>query len=327
MSHDAVPVGAHRTRLAVAIVLALAALACEKPASDRVQGYVEGEYVYVASPLAGELEQLSVARGAQVKRGDLLFALESAAETAERDAAQRRIAQARADLEDTKKGKRPSEIESLEAQLSQTRATLAFAEQELERQSNLSKTGATSATDLDRARTARDQQTARVAELEADLSTARLGSRTDLIESAEQKVKVAEAELARAEWNLAQKRQTATQDAPVFDTLYREGEWVAAGRPVVVLLPPGNVKVRAFVSEARVSAIHAGDGVRVFVDGQPEPFAGRVTFVSPQVEYTPPVIYSKESRDKLVVMVEARFDDATAAQLHPGQPVDVAFGP
>src|SRR6185436_1327589 len=97
-------------------------------------------------------------------------------------------------------------------------------------------------------------------------STARLGEREDLVASAEQQVRAREAELARAEWSLAQKRQTATQDAPVFDTLYREGEWIAAGRPVVVLLPPGNVKVRAFVEQTRVATIHAGDPVRVFVD-------------------------------------------------------------
>jgi HlyD family secretion protein len=111
----------------------------------------------------------------------------------------------------------------------------------------------------------------------------------------------------------------------VYDTLYRQGEWVAAGKPVVALLPPQNIKVRAFVPETRVGSIHYGDEVRVAVDGVRDPFIGKISYISPHAEYTPPVIYSRESRDKLVFMVEAVFDPATAAKLHPGQPVDVQF--
>src|SRR5689334_13037186 len=214
------------------LAAALAAAPFARSPGDRVQGYVEGEFVYAAPRLAGELEHLAIARGGEVKRGDLLFALECGAETAERDAARERLAQARSALEDARKGKRPSEIDALAAQLAQTRATLAFAEQELVRQEGLVKSGGTSAADVDRARSLRDQQQARGAELEADLATARLGEREDQVAAAEQQVKAREAELARAEWGLAQKRQSATQDAPVFDTLYRQGEWVAAGRPV-----------------------------------------------------------------------------------------------
>jgi HlyD family secretion protein len=111
----------------------------------------------------------------------------------------------------------------------------------------------------------------------------------------------------------------------VFDTLYREGEWVPAGRPVVVLLPPENVKVRAFVSETRVGTIGPGDHVQVAVDSVPQPFMGTVSYISPRAEYTPPVIYSQESRDKLVFMIEVVFDPQSAVNLNPGQPVDVRF--
>jgi HlyD family secretion protein len=112
----------------------------------------------------------------------------------------------------------------------------------------------------------------------------------------------------------------------VFDTLYREGEWVPAGRPVVVLLPPGNVKVRAFVPETRIGAVQPGDLVRIGIDGQTNPVAGTVSFISPRAEYTPPVIYSQETRSKLVFMIEAVFDRETSMRLNPGQPVDVYVG-
>lgn len=311
------------TGLAVLCILA----SCSRSDRDRVQGYVEGEFVYVASPLAGALESLSVRRGAQVKAGDPLFALDSVAEKAARDEAERRLAQAHANLEDAKKGKRPSEIESVEAQLKQARVALTLSEKDLERQENLMRVpGATAVQDFDRAHSTRDQDRQRVAQLEAELKTAQLGSRSDQITAAQANVRALEAALARAEWDLSQKRQTAPQAGLVFDTLYREGEWVAAGRPVVAVLPPQNIKVRAFVPETRIGAIHLGDRVRVIVDGVREPFIGKVSFMSPRAEYTPPVIYSQESRDKLVFMIEAVFDPKAAMNLHPGQPVDVQFG-
>jgi HlyD family secretion protein len=299
---------------------------CGRPESNQIQGYVEGEYVYVASPLSGALETLYVKRGAQIKAGDPLFALESVSEKAARDEAERRLVQARANLDDVKKGKRPSEIESMEAQLMQTRSALVLTEKELARYEKLFPTKAASEQDLDRARSNRDQDRHRIAQLEADLKTAKLGSRVDQILAAEASMRAQEAALARAEWDLSQKRQVAVQGGQVFDTLYREGEWVAAGRPIVVLLPPRNIKVRAFVPETQVGTIHPGDRVHVTVDGVASPFIGKVSFISPQAEYTPPVIYSRESRSKLVFMIEAVFDNQTAANLHPGQPVDVRFG-
>src|SRR5205814_3333187 len=108
-------------------------------------------------------------------------------------------------------------------------------------------------------------------------------------------------------------------------TLFREGEWVAAGKPVAMLLPPPNIKVRAFVPETKVGALRVGEEARVTVDGLPAPFAGRISYISPRAEYTPPVIYSRESRAKLVFMIESVFDPDVSAGLHPGQPVDVEF--
>lgn len=300
---------------------------CDKASSDLVQGYVEGEYVYVASPYGGALATLSVRRGTQVNAGDPLFALEQASEKAARDEAERKLSEARANLEDRKKGKRPSEITSLRAQLQQAQAALQLSQREVTRQEGLAAVpGAAVELEVDRARSARDQNQQRVSQLEADLKTALLGSRTDQVVAAEAEVRAKEAALAKAEWDLAQKRQVAPKAGLVFDTLYREGEWVPAGRPVVVLLPPTHIKVRAFVSQAKLGPIKLGDPVQVIVDGVQGSIQGKVSYISPRAEYTPPVIYSQGSREKLVFMVEALFDQAVAVNLHPGQPVDVRFG-
>ena len=315
-------------RLTGTLSAAVVLMACQRPPSDRVQGYVEGEFVYVASPFAGALEALAVRRGQQVREGEALFALERGSEKAARDEAERRLSQALANLEDARKGKRPTEIESLKAQLKQAQAALRLSRREVVRQEGLTTVpGAAVELEVDRARAARDQDRQRVAQLQADLDTALLGSRTDQVIAAEAEVRAREAALARAEWEFGQKRQQAPKSGLVFDTLYREGEWVPAGRPVVVLLPPENIKVRAFVPEKRLGTIHPGDDVQVAVDGVPKAFPGTVSYISPRAEYTPPVIYSQESRDKLVFMVEIVFDPQSTADLNPGQPVDVQFGP
>src|SRR6266481_2932336 len=246
-------------RGAGALILLLLLDSCSDPPKNRFQGYVEGEFVYVASPLAGTLQSLQVRRGDQVNAGDPLFALDETPEKAARD---------------------------------QIKAALVLSEAEYSRQNQLFRTGVAAAQDLDRARSARDQD---------------------------------ERRLTQTEWSFLQKRQSAPRAGLVYDTLYREGEWVAAGKPVVVLLPPQNIKVRAFVPETRVGAIHYGDKVRVAVDGVRDAFVGKVSYISPRAEYTPPVIYSRETRDKLVFMIEAVFDPAFAANLHPGQPVDLQF--
>jgi len=318
--------GARVWYLGAPLIAALVA-GCTRPGPDRLQGYVEGEFVYVSSPIGGELKSLRVERGALVKAGDPLFALDTTAEKAARDEAERRVVQARATWEDLQKGRRPTEIESLEAQLKQAKAALELSEVQLTRQERLTGSLATTAEDVQRARAVRDQDRQRVAQLDAELQTARLGARSDQIAAAEANVHALEAALVKAEWELAQKSQTAPQSGVVFDTLYREGEWVAAGRPVVAFLPPQNVKVRAFVPEPRIGSVQLGDSARITVDGIPAPLAGKVSFISPRAEFTPPVIYSRESRSKLVFMIEIRFDRDIAAQLHPGQPVDVEFGP
>lgn len=310
-----------------AMVLILGLLGCKRPPSNLLQGYVEGEFVYVSSPFAGKLTKLNVQRGAQVKDGDVLFELENVAETAARDEASHRLQQAKNTLEDAKKGKRPTEIEALQAQLRQAREASALAEIELARQLELTKSGAVAVESTDQARSADVQNHRRVQQLEAELKTAALGMRSDAVAALEAEVKAREAALAKAAWDLSQKQQSAPQAGVVNDTLYRAGEMVTAGRPVVSLLPPANIKVRTFVPETRLTTLKVGDVVKVRLDGVVEALSAKVSFIAPQAEYTPPVIYSQENRSKLVFMIELRFDDAVAAKLHPGQPVDVEFAP
>jgi HlyD family secretion protein len=176
--------------------------------------------------------------------------------------------------------------------------------------------------DYDRARLNHEADTKLIAETAAQLTTAQLGGRIDSIAAAEADVAAAQAAVDHAGWSVGQKTQTAPRAALVYDTLYREGEFVTAGQPIVSLLPPENIKVRFFVPESEFANLKAGEAVNVTISGQSN-LTAHITYLSPQPEYTPPILYNRENRTKLVFMIEAVFDPAAARDLHPGQPVDV----
>lgn len=312
-----------RTACIVAFVALAAGCGNKEPAV--LQGYVEGDYVRVAAPFAGTLVKLDAVRGATVEVGAPLFALEAESEDAARREANERVRRAQAQAEDLRKGKRPTEIESSRAQLAQAQVTASLSDKELARQLDLVAKGFVSQQRADEARAARDRDRNRVAELQADLDTARSGSRPDEIRAAEAEAAAAREALAQADWRLRQKTVAATVAGTVTDTLFVRGEWVPAGAPVVALLPPGNVKVRFFVPEPRLGAIKVGQRVALACDGCSAGLGATIAFIAPQAEYTPPVIYSKDSRAKLVFLVEARPAAEDAVRLHPGQPVDVTL--
>jgi len=259
------------------LALAVAFIAgCSRNPANVFQGYIEGEYVYVASPLGGALTNLAVARGDEVKTGQLLFELERQSEAAV--------------------------VQEVQKDLSQAQANLALSESEFARRQKLrNDNGVISAEELDQARAQRDADKAQVASQRAAL--------------------------VKAQWSFDQKQQFAPANAFVQDTLYRQGEFVAAGNPVVVLLPPENLKARFFVPEEMLPRIKAGESVSVSFDGATNNYSATVSYISTQAEFTPPVLYNRENRAKLVFMIEAKFPPADAAELRPGQPVDVKISP
>jgi HlyD family secretion protein len=313
------------TRTVLALVAVLLA-ACEKPAGNSWQGYIEGEYVLLASPYAGQLQKLHVRRGERIEAGKPVFALEQESERAARLEAEERLKGAQARLENLEVPRRPPELDALRAQVKQARAARELAALQLVQTEKLFKGGFVAQTRLDEARATLEREAARVREAEAQLKSALqpLGREAER-ESAEAESAAAKAALAQAAWRLDQKSVAAPVAGLVHDTFFVEGEWVPAGRPVASLLPPGNVKARFYVGETALAGVAPGREVEIRCGGCPAPVQAKVSFVSTQAEYTPPVLYSREARAKLLFLVEARAAPADGARLRPGQPIDVAL--
>lgn len=307
-----------------ASALLLLAGGCSEPAASGYQGYAEGEFVLVAAPVAGTLETLPVRRGQTVAAGAPLFALERVAELAAVKEAEQRLHSAEARVADLGRARRRDEIAALEAQIAQAAAQVQLSGTQLRQQKELAEKGFVSPARLDEAQAAFDRDSARLAEARSQLQVARASvGRQGEIEAARTEAEAARAVVAQARWRHDQKQQAAPVDALVFDTFFRPGEWVPAGRPVVSLLPPQNLKVRFYVPEPVLGSLRVGQAVKVRCDGCADPVDAAISHISPEAEYTPPVIYSKESRARIVFLVEARPAAQQAMRLHPGQPVDV----
>jgi HlyD family secretion protein len=178
-----------------------------------------------------------------------------------------------------------------------------------------------------------DLQRAEVAEREAALENARAAHKRAAtllktqsgtqksLEDAEAAMRSAQARLNSSQTRLARRKAFSPTAGTVQQIYFRVGEIVPAGRPVVALLPPDNMKVRFFVNEAMLPKVSLGDTVTIHCDGCPEGLTARISFIARTAEFTPPVIFSTEERNKLVFMIEARPEKPES--LRVGQPVTV----
>jgi HlyD family secretion protein len=296
---------------------------CSADPPSTYQGYIEGDYVHMASPLGGRLERLLVQRGQRIEAQSALFRLEADEEAAAKQQADDQLKAAQAQLADLRKGRRAPELDVVKAQLAQAQASEAQAALQLKRDEAQFEAGGIARAQVDDSRANLAIKAARVRELAEQLQVSRLPARSEQINAQDAQVAAARAVTSQVGWRLGQKQVASAQAGLVVDTLYREGEWVPAGSPVVRLLPPGNVKVRFFVPQAVVGGMHPGAKVTLRCDGCKSDIQATVSFIADGPEYTPPVIYSNETRAKLVFMVEARPAAESAALLRPGQPVTV----
>ena len=265
----------------LALLLLLAG--CEKPHHGQWLGYAEGDAAFVSAPLAGWLTEVKVKRGDWVRKGDLLFVLDDTSQTAIRDQATAAIVQA-------------------QSQRAEAEANLDLARRQLDRQKGLMASSATSKQAYDQAKSAYDAALAQVAAIDASEAQAK-------------------ATLSNAAYQLSQRQVIALTTGRVEDVYFRQGEYAPVQTPVVSVLPPENVYVRFFVPEEQFARIKLGQKVKIQCDGCGDGFVATIAFIAAQHEYTPPVIFSNQSRSQLVFKVEARGDGGL--KLNPGQPVDV----
>jgi HlyD family secretion protein len=315
----------------LAIVLLLAAggggfwwWSTRSPPPVQWQGYADADFVKVGPTQSGLLTAVAVSRGDQVAVGALLFTQDDTDDRAARDQAASQLDQAERQLTNLQQGAKPTEIAQAEAALADAKATLLRVATDLARGETLLPRGDATKQSVDQLRADFASAQAKVAGLTAALAQAHAPmGRDDEIQAQRAAVNALRSALGMAEWKLAQRRVVAPAAGRVADVLARPGETMTAAQPVVSLLPPGNMFVRFFVPEAQLSAIHQGDPVALLCDTCAANLTATISYIAPQAEYTPPLIYSESSKSKLVFLIEARPPPDQATELNPGEPVVV----
>jgi HlyD family secretion protein len=303
------------------LFLAWRLLAPQYRAPETFSGYVEGETLYLSAATAGRVQGLAVRRGQRVPAGMRLFLIEPDQQVAQGRQAQAELEAARAQAEDARLGQRPSEIAILEADRDAAEAAAREARIALNRADALVRRGIYARVRLDEARAAWQNAASRVEAARRRIEVATLGQREDQVRAADARVAQAAARVSETGARLNTLSPLAPSAGRIEEVFYQRGEYAAANQPVVALIPDDRIYVRFFVPERAVAAYRPGVRVRFRCDGCPDGLAATITYVSPRPEFTPPIIYSREARDRLVFMVEARPENG--ARLTPGLPVDV----
>lgn len=300
-------------------------ISCSSPNEDVVQGYIEGDYTYIASAESGNISDLLVTRGDAVELDQALAILDSQPQSDQLMQAQAQLASSQATLKDMTLGERPEEIEQIQANVEAMQAATIYYKSEAERYQDLSTQDYATKSDYDEAIYQYGVSSAKLKGYEAQLALAYQGQREGQIEAQQQLVQANVANVAVAQWREAQKTLVSPVSGVVNDTYYVNGEWVSAGQAIASVLSPENIHIVFFLSQEIIGGIKVGDKVSFQCDGCKNPTLATINYIANQVEYTPPVIYSEDMRDKLVVEVQASIAKKKALDFHPGQPVDVSL--
>ncbi len=288
-------------------------------------GYVEADYLYVAPSSAGRITDLRTAEGESVAEGQLLVVLEDTTDRATLDAARANVAVAEANLENLMTGSRDAEIEVIRATLANAEADQQLAKITLDRSLQLSAKGLVPPAQVDNDRARLQSTDAKVAQLQAELNVAELPARSAQQLAAEAILRGAEAEVDRAQSALDDRRIVAPI-AGLVDRLYFEvGEVAATGTPILSLFQPEKLKAIFFVPEPQRASIALGDMLAVSCDGCPVDLSAKVTRLASSPQHTPPILYSREERARLVFRAEAWLE--VPRGLLPGQPISLHKAP
>lgn len=296
--------------------------ACSRNKPDGFTGYVEGEYVYLSVPISGYLASIEK-RGTHVQAGNTIFTLDAKLDQKSLDQATALSYSAQERASNLAGSRRNSEIENAQANLRAAQSGLDLANSRLQREQALAAQNFVSAMSLEDAKTQQRQSQAQWEAAKAQLKLARepIGRDAERL-AAESDFKAAQSVAEQKKWLMEHSSALANTEAEVVDVYYRVGEWIPAGKPVASLLPTQGRLIRFFVPETSLEIFQPGKRVSVLCDGCVTPIAADVEAVSNHAEYSPPVIYSKERREKLLFRVDARPVSGSTPLL-PGLPVTV----
>lgn len=271
-------------RLFIWIIFTLLLCAC-KENPRQYNGYIDADLSYLSSNYPGRLKNLCVHRGQAVQQGQLIFKLE---QTEEKNAV------------------KISELhqQSLVFQRQEILHQLHYAKTNQHRSQQMLRQNAASQNDLDLARRDENVLTDKLADIDTQLKSSQIDTRNK-------------------RWQVSRKENYANDNGIIYDTYFTPNEYIASGQAIASLITQKNIKVIFFVSETVLSQLRLNTKIRVFTDKEPHFAEGHIRYIAKIAQYTPPILYSREERQKLVFRIEASIDKPELDKIHLGQPISL----
>jgi HlyD family secretion protein len=288
-------------------------------------GYVEEDYVYASAPTPGTIASIAVREGERVAVGQVLFVLDQGQQRSQFEAAQSRADAAEATLQNLQTGSRQDEIDVIRASLDKAKSDLTLAATNLARTQDLFDRGLTPISQLDASKATAKAAQAAVDQLQAQLKVAQLPARDAQQVAAEASLKAAQADAQTARAALDDRTVKAPEAGRIERLFFKPGEVAAAGVPVLSMSGAGALKIKFYVNEADRGKFALGQEVAVSCDGCAAGLTARIDYFASDPEFTPPIIYSRDERSRLVFLTEAVMDDKNG--ILPGQPVTIELRP
>ncbi|HYN41087.1 MAG TPA: efflux RND transporter periplasmic adaptor subunit [Thermoanaerobaculia bacterium] len=316
-------------RLAAAAALALLVAGCRKGddgTTVRLNGRIEARTVDLAPKIAGRVVEVKFREGDRVKAGDLLVLLDLGETSLSVERDREALGSAEARLEDLRAGSRSQEVASAEADVADKRAIVDLARKELSRQEALMARKVGIPRDLDRARTELARAEAMQKASQERLALAREGSRRFQKDQALSDVKRAQTVVKQSETVAREAEIRSPADGVILHRMAEPGLLLGAGQPALTMAFADRLYVRAFIPETKLGRVRQGMPAQVSVDSFPgKLFPAHVTEISPDAEFTPKAVETREERVNLVYAAKVDLDAGWAEPLVPGQPAEVTI--
>jgi HlyD family secretion protein len=313
--------------IAALATAAFATAAC-RPKVDpnfvKLNGRLEAPTVDLAPKVAGRVVEVKVKEGDRVKTGDLLVKLDlgETALAVERD--RRGLESSQARYQDLEAGSRGSEIKAAEQEVADRRAALELAKPELERQQILLSKKVGSPRDVDVARANLDRAEANLKMSEEKLGLLHEGTRSWQKEQARRDVDRARTVLKQSETTAGEADIRAPADGVILHRIAEPGLLLSPSQPALTMAFTGRLYVRTFIPETKLGAVRTSQAATVTVDSFPgRSFPAHVTEISPDAEFTPKPVETREERVNQVYAAKVDLDAGWNVPLVPGQPAEV----
>jgi HlyD family secretion protein len=290
-----------------------------------VTGYLTSELIYISAQTSGELIKLEVKEGDIVNFNQYLFFQDLASEYNHYQAAKAQLEQAKFEYADVNKGRRKQEIDELLAIRQIAVNTAEFAKKRHERIKALREVNFSNAQELEDAQEKLLNAERHIAEIQARIDLAQLPGRDDAIAAAEWRVKFAEANYEEAKRLLLKKRVRAPMDGRILKIMYRKGEWINAGAPVIQFLDWSLVYLEFYLSIQELANINIGDSFNAIIAGTNQEFNAKIYYISQEPEFTPPVLYSNWQNSDILYKVKASIPAEIIPDIKLGVPVSVVL--